>query len=265
MLKIQILGKQLFIFYFFFAACSKNAPIPYPQDIEREKIEGFLSQFLLEEGGIYTLFGDKPITDICFFIGTSEDISLEGLSDEAMKRVVYIDNESNLENWNVWKKYTQSIAYKQFCFIEVPCPADPLHVLYVMLNLKEVKKIICQYEKEFWSRIGVNLQNFEEEVKNPKSFFWKKILTDHYLMGLLHGYGEKNSIYFGKLLENLGSPIPFTELRGPFSPDNFPLPVYASSQQGDSKKRSYEKQREKIKKIYKNKDFVEVTLKRLTQ
>lgn len=263
-LKSGIVVKGLFILYFFLSACSRNPPIPAPQDIETAKIEAFLTKLLFEEAGIYTLFGDKPITDICFFIGDETDIWLDGLSQEAMKQIVYIDNDALLENWNAWKKYAQSIPFKEFCFVEVPCPTDPLHVLYCLVNVNRVREVIQENELDFKVRGGIDFGNIKREIRNPKSAFWNSMLHDHYLMGLLHGYGKENSSYFTKLLEGKESPHPFETVEGPFSIENFPLPIYAHTP-NDSISRKYQQQREEIKKIYENKNFLDVTLNRLRE
>lgn len=261
----KILIKKTFILYLFLFGCSKVPNHSIRQEVADEKIEAFLTRFLLQEGGIYTLFGDKPMTDACFFIGAEKEISLDGLSEEALQRVVYVDHKSLLDNWLAWKEYARSIPLKVFCFVEVPCPTDPLHVLYYLINTVRVKEVIEENKEEFRTRAGINGDNFLQDLQNPKSSFWHNILADHYLMGLLHGYGKENSDYFIQVLEgvepaNLSEKFHFTQ--GPCTLDNFPLPVYASLE-ADPVRDKYEEQRETIKKNYKNRNFLRVTLNQL--
>ncbi len=262
LLKRGILNIPIFIFYLLLSSCTKNPHHLLPQNTEITKIEGFLTQFLFEEAGVYTLFGDKPMTCGCFFVGKEEDICLDGLSEESLKSIVYIDTTAMIENWNAWKKYAENISPTNFCFVEMPCPRDPSHILYYLVNINEVRKTIQQNEEDFQRRIGINIDNFESGLKNPKSDFWNKALEDHYLMGLLHGYGKENSSYFIQLQEGTETRNPFEEFIGSISSQNFPLPIYAPSQ-NDLTKQKYQQQREEIKKIYTNKNLLDVTLTRL--
>jgi hypothetical protein len=262
LLERGILNISILIFYLFFSACTKKPDHLLPKNTEKTKIEGFLTQFLFEEAGVYTLFGDKPMTCGCFFVGKEEDICLDGISEESLKSIVYIDTTAMMENWNAWKKYATNISPTNFCFVEMPCPRDPSHILYYLVNINEVKKTIEENEDDFQTRIGINRDNFETGLKNPQSDFWTKVLTDHYLMGLLHGYGKENSSYFIQSHVGTETENPVEPLIGSVTPQNFPLPIYAPSQ-NDSVKEKYQQQREEIKKIYKDKNFLDVTLTRL--
>lgn len=234
------------------------------QNSEAKRIEEFLTQLLLEEGGAYTLFGDKPMTDICFFTGEQKDIRIEGLSKESMQTLTYVDNTNFIQNWNAWKKYIKSLSIKQFFFLEIPCPTDPLHRLYFLINIQAVKAIVKEHETDFRLRIGLELSDIEEEIKNPKSRFWSQILFDHYLMGLLHGYGKENSLYFLKLLDGTEKPNRAEFIHQSSTVNTLSLPIYASSP-NDPQKEKYLKQRKKIERIFNKKGFLKAVLEKLTE
>lgn len=203
------------------------------------------------------------MTDICLSFGSEEETYLEGLSEESLKSLIYINNDTILKDWESWKNYANSLHFRNFCFIETPCPNDPLHLLYFIINVDRVKDIIQENSQEF-SEIGISISNFESELKNSRSNIWSKLLSNHYLMGLLHGYGRENSRHFLKVLNGEEQSTFPQEISNNHKSDDFPLPVY-SCEANDSVQKKYEAERERIKKIYKNRDFLSVTMRRLQE
>jgi DNA-binding ferritin-like protein (Dps family) len=253
---------SVYLNIFFLCNCSNidNRKIP---EKNKENIEAFLSEFLIENSAAYTLFGDKPMTEMGFFTGNQEDIRLDFLSEEDLKCIEWIDNSASLKNWQQWKEYIQSMKIKNFCFVEIVLSEDPLSTYYFLINFKAVEKIIKDNLNEFENKFGLNAKNFKEELKNPQSNFWKNCFSDQYLMGLLYGYGKHNALYFLERTKQSKLPEHFEIMQGPYDIDHFPLPTYGSLPD-DTYKNKYIKQRQMIQKEVKKNGILKSVLKKLT-
>jgi hypothetical protein len=250
------LCQVLFFVYLFLTSCSS---------LKERRAEEFLRKFLLEEGGIYTLLGDKPVTDLLIYTGTEKDISLEGLSAESLETVQYVE-DSTFENWKAWENFSKNLNFKNFRFIERPCLRDPLHTMYLFVNLEKLKELLRNYKNTFQRELGTNFEIEEvlRELDNPASSFWSAVFMNHCLSGLLHGYGEENCAYFADMMKNETQPTFSEEFIGPIDEKNFPLPLFATRSH-DAVIQKYEKQREAIKQIYKGSDFFQKTVQILEQ
>ena len=116
------------------------------------------------------------------------------------------------------------------------------------------------------------------EVQNKDSHFWKIVEENARLLGILYGFGKQNSFCFSwKYGEENNTPalhqfrenMWFTfsdELKfiGASTITHFPIPIFASFLREDTVIKKYQMERKKIMKEYANKDFVELTLQKLT-
>ena len=101
------------------------------------------------------------------------------------------------------------------------------------------------------------------EFKNPSSYFWEQALKNHYLSGLLFGYGEENITYFLNRMATQNKKVQFSEDYNPSATvNNFPIPLFALCPE-DKTAALYQKQREKIKSVYQDKNIIDVTIHRL--
>ncbi len=240
----------------FLSSCSSS---------NERRSEAFLKKLLLEEGGIYTLAGDKPITDILIFIGSQDDICLECISSESLEKLEYID-DCTLENWNSWKQYAKNRNFSNFRFIERPSPHDTLHIMYLLVNIKNLKSILEKYKTKFSEETGLDypVEQILSEIEDPKSIFWDRAFENHYLSGLLHGYGEENSRYFTRVAKGEVKPVFSDHQNRTVSNEKFPLPIFAITDD-DQQCEKYKEQRIKIQQIYRNKNFLKKTLELLGQ
>lgn len=229
-------------------------------------VEDFLNQFLFEEGGAYTLIGNKPLTDMLIFTGSQEDISLDHIRSDSLEQMVYIDDNS-LNRWNAWKKFSKNFRFKNFIFLEKRCPRDPTYLWVVLINLPKTLQVIQSHPKLFdkiFSGDNLNIKELTTQLMDPHCNFTDALFYDHYLSGLLHGYGEENSRIFADRAKNKQSDaVPLSSYepnKDPITDQSFPLPIYAVAGV-DSMKSEYEKQREEIQAIYKNGTLIDVTLK----
>jgi hypothetical protein len=250
----KIINKTFFWLHLFLASCSSNHSTA-------SSAEEFLKKLLLEEGGAYTLIGDKPVTDLLIFTGSENDISIHGLSEETLQSLEYVEDHT-FENWLSWKKLAETLNPKRIIFAERPCLLDPLHTMYLIINVEGLKDVHEKHRSSFRNIVGIDYE-FDQvlkEINNPNSIFWNRSFEDHYLAGLLHGYGEENSRHFQKVMNREITPRFSKDFEGEITTENFPLPVFALSE-NDPATEKYQKQREKIKKIYRKNNFLKVTLK----
>lgn len=262
-LRKRIWQVLIFLLLVFFASCSKDertVSLDCSQE-EKERIESFLNELLFEEGGAYTLLGDKPITSLLIFSGNPSDVSIENLSESSFQNIQYVEYYT-ADNWRLWKKHIDKLVLKKFRFIEFECPLDPSYTYVLFVNVEKTMEVIKNRWNVFKQRGQIPFESKQgfQDIDTLPLAVWKKVLTDHYLSGLLYGYGEENISYF---LKGDDEKV-FSEcFEGNISCEDFPIPIYASVK-GDQVSKEYIKQRAEIKKIFQGKDFVEVTLKKLT-
>lgn len=243
---------------FFFITCSIKRNDP--------KIEAFFRKFLFEEGGAYTLLGDKPITDMLIFTGLPKDTALNTVSPESLQSLTYVDDDT-FEQWKEWKKFMKDLRFKNFLFIEGKCARDSTYSWICLINIPKAVKIIQDHELAFRKIIGdqpLDSLDIIHRLTDPKSRFLEAVFSDHYLSGLLHGYGEENSRIFaeGFLKEKLHTVLeqPQVSAENSMTHEYFPLPTYAASK-NDPMQAKYEKQRKEIQNIYRGGNIIDITLK----
>ncbi len=254
----SMIGKVIFL-CILFSACTPKKPETTPE--ERQKIQSFLNQFLFVEGAVYALFGDKPISQMLVFIGNDADRA--ELSEEQLKTAIFVD-DSTVANWKAWQHFIGKIPSKHFILAERPCMRDTHHVIYSLLNIKRVKDVLAQYRPVFEQKIGshFDIEQVIQQFKDPQSSFWRKAFADHYLSGLLFGYGEENIAYFMDPMKDREIENEFSDESDPCATaGKFPIPIFATSACDQTSKR-YREQREAIQEIYRGKDIVDVTMQR---
>lgn len=255
--------KFIFFASFFLGSCSSSLPLAekIKNACEGEKIEAFLNELLFQEGGCYTLFGDKPMTSLLVYSGKSEDFSIEYLSKESADKVIFIDDKT-AENFDAWNAFSKELHFQNFFLVRFPHSEDPTCNFVFFVNIKETKKFFSKYRDSFHQRIGnLDWEKVLFELKKPNVEIWNSLIKDHYLTGILYGFGQENC----KAFCNTDSKRVFSEqFEGAATKSDFPIPIFAISK-NDSTVQKYRKQREKIKEIYKDKTILEVTLKALLE
>ncbi len=260
-LKRRILGIYIIIYYLFLTACTSSPPTKQ----NSPEAQRFLEKLLFEEGGVYTLFGSKPLTDILVFHGKETDISLSDLSEDSLKEMTYI-NDQTTDYLDAWKKFSQQVKWNKFRCFERASPFDPLHVSYFLLNVDNARDVYKKYQTLFTKKLGrkISFNQALEELEDPHSFFWETVFADHELSGLLYGYGEENIETFGKPSSAKAQFTEDVQSYAKINSSHFPLPIYAVSKH-DTTTRKYIKERKKIQQIYRNKNFFDVSVKRLAE
>ncbi|MFI5334830.1 MAG: hypothetical protein ACHQT8_06710 [Chlamydiales bacterium] len=250
---------------------------------ERASLNDFFSTLLFQEGGAYTLFGNKPMTFTTLLDEPHEDTE-EFLAQSPHQ---ILCNELNFEeNWNVWKKITEHIQTPRFILCKRASPSFSTQKESIFLvNIAETATTLKKHYALFRGAVTRDFDPLKMvfELENSDSSFWKKVLARHDLVGILLGYGDQNAWLFAEarkceevssnarsakekeFLLNLAKQTPSSNSISEFDL-NFPLPSFVcfDKEQSLALIKEYERDRKKIKEAYKGKDSVDVTLKKLT-
>lgn len=207
------------------------------------------------------------------------------------------------ELWDKWEKIQHRFQIKKrFLLFKKEYPKEywqhlfpeysAIHTIFFIDVVKTALVIQENYEL-FKRAVGFDFDPLEVvfEMEQDKSPFWdtihgKEAWNYSYLWGLLYGFGKENSFtHFwksrnirsdkycekGKILSPHIKKWPsyknrpsFSE-KGAFSLSNFVIPAFNSFSENDPVVAKYEAEKEKIKELYKGKDFVIQTLELLTE
>lgn len=250
---------------------------------ERLWMDPFFRHIMLEKSSIYTLLGSKPLTSFVLFYPKNRE-----------------DNQPTLEElWDKWETIKNRYPIsKKFLFVKKKWNGDwktyfpEYEVCYEIyfINVLQTAFVIQENYEIFKQVIGCDfdpLQLVVEFEKDPYGF-WEKIVSSEYchLWGLLYGFGKQNAYsFFWKNRHRIGLASSTEEaLLSPyidkkFSREeqgffgkitnwlvfNFPIPIFASFSQDDPVIKKYIAEKREIKRLYKGKDFLNFTLKLLTE
>lgn len=241
---------------------------------DKSRIEKFLKHVMIEEYGVYTLLGSKPMTTF----------ALIPIIDEVEKREIYESMNAqfkksipfekfkpipadNRKLWNDWRMVEKKYLGEQFVFIEDESWGGGLFI-----NIPAVIYILEKYYDDFSK---ITCQAFDpmkavHEIGLSSSSFWSEIKKSHYLLGLLLGFGEKNAKYFqweneGKIKHMYRhSSCDFIGLTGKapqdLSIEDLDIPAFIVYQPVDEQVEKFRLEREKFLQIYKDQDFAELTM-----
>ncbi len=249
-----------------------NEPIVAPED--KARVELFLKHALIEECGIYTLLGSKPMTGVSIapIIDEQEKKKLYSAQTEQFRKYISFakfrpTREDARKLWNDWKKMEHKYLGDQFFIQEDKDFGDGL-----LVNVLTVTYILEKYYEDFEKIIG---EPFDPEkvvyrIGDGLDSLWKKIKKNHYLLGLLFGFGEKNSKYFNwekkkkihypqrrsSCFSPAGSGMPAHELQI----EDLDLPAFVSYQVIDEQVEKYRMERDRCIELFKGKDFCELAV-----
>lgn len=85
-----------------------------------------------------------------------------------------------------------------------------------------------------------------QELQQGESRFWSEVFANHYLSGILYGYGDENAKHFSECVQHQKIPEQFSEAT---QAGFILLPVYAISGK-DAQKEMYQIQKKRIEQIY---------------
>ncbi|EKE03233.1 MAG: hypothetical protein ACD_20C00229G0002 [uncultured bacterium] len=245
---------------------------------EKQGLNNFLEHLLLREGGVYVLFGSKPVvfSNLCtsslekykkHYESIPENIK-RNANRKKIKLNFYIQDWEKVEKYfKVKEKYL--LYFKKYEEIGI---AD-----VYLINKANLILVLTEYYSVFKERtkIDFNPITIVDEFNNDSSNFWNLVQNDMLLQGLTFGYGIVNSSLFDQWLKlnetearnfvNLGFKATDKHLVDKnikVNYQNFPLPVFKSLP-NDSTLEKYKYERKKIKALYRGRNSLKVTLKEL--
>lgn len=251
---------------------------------ERAWLSKFFREIMLDDHAIYTLWGSKPLTLITIDEYTNEEMQAHynSLSEEEKKDLIYIADEKYdfPENWKKWEKISTRFPLKNYLFFKSEFHKEPKTTFVYFVNILNTAHVIEEHYTLFRKIIGFDFNPLQAvlEINKKDSKFWKKVQKNALLNGILFGFGKKNALtfhwkhfdhpvtckHFLESMEHHFSNAPI-QRKEAYSIQDFPIPAFISFDENDEIVEKYKKERAYIQEVYKGKDFLDVTLKRLTR
>ena len=250
---------------------------------DRAALEAFFRVLILEEGGAYVLFGGKPMAFTAYFDSCGINIRT------ARSWHNYSENRIIKNGWVVWEKYRSLFPSNHFV---LECkPFDKRRSEVCLINIGKFRKTMDENLKDFQSLLGpsVTPEFLLKKYQKGNTALFKLLKEDHASLGILLGFGLKNSRIFQerwvKLGEdpNLAQEIPYkaflpvaepyddSSLDSAFHENNHKkcykflrLPYFLVdkySQETHELQEQYLHQRQEIHERYAHENFLEVTLR----
>ncbi|QVL56400.1 MAG: hypothetical protein KFB95_04180 [Simkaniaceae bacterium] len=190
---------------------------PFSKQIagEQDEISLFLENVMIRENGIYTLLGSKPITSFRIenekFPQSREEVVSEykRLIDDNPSfeaRLSFVDYETSvneaknmkhLRHEELWASWIQAYGDKKsakYLFISRPSPHAVGNEGF-FVNIPMTTYTLSIYQELFQKRTGIifDPKQILKEIFSEHSEFWEKVFKDHFLIGILLGYGKRNA------------------------------------------------------------------------
>lgn len=268
---------------FFVSACNdshEDMPDYSLTSEDKEWLGKFFDDLLFVEGGVYTLWGCKPVTEIVFYHYTEEEMQSNFSEDE--KKDCFIQDVYDLPlNWEKWEKICSRFPFKKHLLFRSHFDEDgKASFVYFVDILKTAVTLESHYDM-FRKAVQFDFHPLQVVLEMPdsKSIFWKKVRSaenSDLLWGLLFGYGKTNSFAFHwkffdcpEVCKKMIESYPYRYSNSPprglvrLSVNNFNLPPFISFEDSEEMIHYYKKEQKKIKKAYLNNNRLKVTLNKL--
>lgn len=249
---------------------------------DREVVDTFLRYIAISEVGIYTILGSKPVTEFDIpQVRTKDQLKAqyEKMPERFRKKISFkkYDTTKEIEKLreacDKWVQLQHKYVGEHF----VIHFDEKMHSCY-LVNIPLVIYILREHYEDFSKVLGTNFdpEIVAKEIGNDSASFWKifKDNSNAYLMGLLFGYGEKNSKLFQWEKEkSISFPFRVVSYRSPWlkkrrvfgcaireDVENLDIPQFIVYQPVDEIVGRYLFEKEQILQIYKKRDFAETTV-----
>lgn len=272
---------------------------------QQDEITIFLENLMIRDGGLYTLLGSKPMTefDITDTLDkTEQEIaqSYEELKTAIKEQALKSEKSSDCPTIPTFEEYVKKckLQREELKFGDCKILWDTWSKIYgtistptyrviawegdftvgLFIHVPYLTHILKKYYKEFSqiTETQFDVDTILDSIEDKNSVFWNKVLTNHYLHGLLLGYGERNAYLFNWVrkealpLESV-SILRFPELsrlnqyakqtlKKKISIEDLPIPYFVSFEINDEEVERYSKEREKIINFMKDKDLTSFVL-----
>lgn len=226
---------------------------------------------MIRERGLFVLMGSKPITLFC--MGT------EGYENTHPKWVA--------ETKRIWLEYQKTMREYMgpvYAIVKAPIYKTPDHGnsdCGYFVNALNTAAILKTYYRDFVQVVGKEFDPFvmvKELCEDKESLFWDTVFSNHYLNGLLLGYGPHNSagfvwvwendVHFSPYFimeENMGGEYPEAYFKDNVSIKDLTIPTLMNYGIGDEVLEKYKREKAAILKEFEGKDFTETVKKWLSR
>ncbi len=277
--------KPLCLFFsiiFILSGCHKTAQSPISYELTAEEsawMEKFLKDVMLDESAIFTLCGSKPMTTIDIHYHSDEEVWAwyNQMSDEEKKTAVMVEDYDLPENWDKWEKICSRFPMNRYLFFRRVNPEDPKFASLYFVDVAKVAQTLQENYTIFKRETGFEFDPHEVALAMEDwPEFWDEVFGNSTLVGLLFGFGLKNSSNFTskyrdhpeiceESFESFKSYFSDEPAYGKVTVSEFPLPIFASFSNGEDEViEKYKKERKAIQREYQDKDFLKLTLQKLT-
>ena len=209
-----------------FLNSKKKQEIPV---IHKDSITLFLENMMIREDGLFTLLGSKPMTqfDITGTLSeTEEELKQEYEEAKAFLEKCKQDPEhfhSDVMTIPEYKefrekclKYKHALRFHQHKKLwenwlhEKGCISNQIYKLTsredngLFINIPNAIYILEKYYADFSEITGFkfDVNTILDSIDDNASTFWNMVFKNHYLFGLIMGYGQKNSYLFDWVQQN---------------------------------------------------------------
>jgi len=244
-----------------------------PTPINKERAEKFLKHLMVENIGIYTLVGSKPMTSF----------SVVPVIDITEKKLIYDSKTAQFKQhisfekfkltkadcnklWEDWREVEDQYLGRQFRIVENDKTGGG-----IFINIPATTLVFDKWHEDFARITGLTFDPIEAAycIGDESSRFWQKVQGNHYLLGLLLGFGEQNAKLFQweeekKMhypLRRGTSILPGHTGKAAHELDiqDLDVPGFIVYQVIDEQLEKYKIEREKCIELYKGRDFFELT------
>ncbi|SRR5581483_6830009 len=249
---------------------------------DRRILEAFFRILILEEGGAYVLFGDKPMA----FTACLNDCEPSICSKQRWN--YYSENQKISNGWKTWKKYRSLFPSKNFIF---ECnPIDDHRYEICLINKRNFLKIAEKNLENFKSILGEKITPISllNTFQKKRTAVFNLLQKHEALFGILLGFGRNNAWMFHENRIRMGDDPNREGYRFALnlSPKKYPLesafgehnhkkcykfiqlPYFladSSSEETQMLRKKYLNQRQEIHQRYAHGDFLEVSLRQMAK
>ncbi|OJU81754.1 MAG: hypothetical protein BGO10_07665 [Chlamydia sp. 32-24] len=254
---------------------------------DRPWLTQFFKDVMLFETGIYTLFGSKPMTTIILPKYTQEEIEniYQQMSEEDKQSLYHVEDYDLPNLWKKWELVQDKfpISNKYILKKSELYSNDKIDFIY-FVDIVKTALIIEDNYTYFKKIVGFDFHPLEAvlELKDEAhSPFWLALHKENssFISGILFGFGKTNALLFewkhftkkDCSYYDFCQTIPTYDFSPPpkkvvrYSIDAFNLPAFISFEEKDKVVEKYRKERDEIKKRFKNKDFLDVVIDALCE
>ncbi len=246
-----------------------------------------LKQAVLRSSFGYTFLGEKPLSFDGYFDQSSIDASFK---NPKLKKIALRESEKLQKGWDVWEKYASLFLSENYLLKKHAEKKIPGSIIIFFVNKRAFLNKIEENYQDFEKVLGKNISAKEIllSLEQGEGIFYDAVMGHDGLFGILLGFGKNNSWNFHRrnllkqqiqtssqevnMLEHelylLNKNLTFFNVdKGLFLKPIF-LPMFIAdlkSEETQDLKIRYKQCRKRLKKIYRNGDFLENSLLQLAQ